>query len=321
MQDLSTQLTTAISVRSEHRMELSNVDIPQSLLGASFVVRRGNLDVEFALPGAEDIDKPASNPRLRLTGSHRDGDPAKNVYEVNRVILRVAVPGTLELPLEAPDKDPVAFERMYAVVEKTAPIAQQVLNEWTRTIRWTSRNAWIGRPPHDAPGWQGSLHAAEDGRRLVGTGSATATVRWTLVKEAAWTAARRAMAASEPSPLWWDLALEGTWHLGCGDLRRCVIDTAVACEVYLKTKVLDALPTAQRGLKTHLKRANISVFRERLFPDLVPFSQQSTWDGIKGTLGELFQVRNDLMHNGQRELRAEDCRRFSEATHSLLAIK
>lgn len=312
--------TTPTRVRSEHRIEVTNVEIPEALLGASFRVEREGHLVELALPGAGDIGTPTENPRLTLTSSHADGDPAKNGYSVSRVLVRVPSQEPLNLPQDAPSEDPIAFKAMYAVVEKNAPVAELLLSEWMRIIRWKSLNAWVGRPADKSTGWRGSLYEGDSSRRLVGTGSHTIKARWTLVTEVAWRAAAQAMDGREPSPLWFDLALDGEWHGDCGDLRRCVIDTAVACEVYLKSKVLDSLPLGRPGLKAHLTRTPVSTFRDRLFPDLVPFSQHAAWQNIKGTIAELFTARNDLMHDGHRVLVAHECRRYRDAARTLLTM-
>jgi hypothetical protein len=304
----------------EHRIEVSNVDIPPALLGARFSVERDGRLVDLLLPSVDDIGKPEGNPRLQLTGSHTDGDPAKNSYSVSRILFRIPTTGALDLPEHEPQNDSLGFKTMFAVVEETAPIAHAVFNEWTRVIRWKCLNAWLARPEDESSGWRGSLHDADTSERLLGTGSHTSTARWTKISVDAWIEAKQSMQDAVPSPIWFDLALDGQWHRDRGDLRRAVIDTAVACEVFLKSKVLDSLPLARAGLKAHLERASVSVFRERLFPEIIPFGKHSTWDGIKNTLGELFTARNGLMHNGHRELLANDCQRFCAAAQTLLTM-
>jgi len=309
------------NVYSEHRIEVSNVDIPQALLGAQFSVDRAGFIVELILPGVDDIGRPEGNPRLELTGSHSDGDPAKNSYSVGRILMRIPAAAGLELPVREPGNDQEAFKPMFGVVEKAAPVARSVFNEWTRVIRWKSLNAWVARPHDETSGWQGSLHDANTSERLLGTGSETITARWTQISPDAWTAAKQSMQDDRVSPVWFDLVLDGQWHRDRGDLRRAVIDTAVGCEVFFKNRVLDSLPAAKAGLKAHLERASVSVFRERLFPEIVPFKEQSKWEGIKDTLGELFAARNDLMHNGgRRELLAASCQRFCDAARTLLTM-
>ena len=62
------------------------------------------------------------------------------------------------------------------------------------------------------------------------------------VTETDWANIERALSLGQSSPLFYQLYFDGIEHLDSGDLRRAVIDFAIACEVLLKTLLERRLP-------------------------------------------------------------------------------
>lgn len=309
-----------VGVWCEHLIEVSSVMIPHALLGATLAVVSNGLPVTLVLPGSETLGRPAGNPRLVQFRSHIDGDPSKNGYEVHRLQVKVAPGVSLDLPRLNPKDDKIAFDAMYAVVKATAPVAEKVFDDWTRIARWKHFNRWIGRPNLSPEGWRGRLHLSGSEELLLSTGSTTFRTTGGMLTVDGWAATVRSMVAGETSPLSVDLVLDGQWHLELGDVRRCIVDTAVGCEVYLRTKVLETIPAGKLGLRRHLERAPISTLRDKLFPDIIPFAKQTEWERIKGPLAELFEIRNALMHRGSIDIPVARCKVLCEGAATLLTL-
>jgi hypothetical protein len=109
-----------------------------------------------------------------------------------------------------------------------------------------------------------------------------------------------------------------------GDHRRALVDLSVACEVYLRTTVLNALPPGLLEEAVRLiEEANINQFLAHMFPALLTDGARQTYKKtLKKDLTSLFARRNKLMHVAAVDGADHDtCVRFQQALEALFLLE
>ena len=108
------------------------------------------------------------------------------------------------------------------------------------------------------------------------------------------------------------------------DFRRAIVDLCMACEVFLRTAVVGALPTGvQKEAVRLIEEANINQFITHLFPALLADGARELYaTSIKKVLSTLFDKRNKLMHVASQDgVNRETCEKFLEAVNTLFRLE
>lgn len=100
------------------------------------------------------------------------------------------------------------------------------------------------------------------------------------------------------------------------------MDTAIACETYLRTMVLATLPTElARSVRNQIDEASISQYVNHLFPEILDDAGKEKFKQLKKEINSLFSKRNDLFHRGDSSAAtADNCRRFLDRLNDLFAL-
>jgi hypothetical protein len=112
-------------------------------------------------------------------------------------------------------------------------------------------------------------------------------------------------------------------HLSHGELQRSVVDLAVACETFIRRKVMEKIPYGlMEAITKYIDEANIRLVLDHFFPDTLTDDDKKLLKNINSRLHQLFDVRNRILHSGQKEdLTAAECNKYLEATEKLIRIR
>jgi hypothetical protein len=215
----------------------------------------------------------------------------------------------VELAPDAPIDYPVGFVnetlptddrfRLHDVGQQFISQSERALETFFQVARWQSRRCGIGRAARERTSVGIELVERADATRLYKDGgTAHASPRQVLNVEA-WEEAVRALRDGVRPPIYWDLLLEAEWQLKLGDLRRTVADTAMACELFIQTKVSRSLPRKIRSsVRALVERTNAGSMRDKLFGDTLTLSQQADWPELRKKIQQIADRRNVLLHRG-----------------------
>ena len=119
------------------------------------------------------------------------------------------------------------------------------------------------------------------------------------------------------------LLSESRHNADLGDLRRAIVDVSVACEVYLRSSVLGALPSGILAEAVmQIENANINQFVSHMFPALLTDEAKKEYKrSVKDELSSLFNRRNKLMHMAAMgDLTHERCMQYQKAVEALFGL-
>jgi hypothetical protein len=124
--------------------------------------------------------------------------------------------------------------------------------------------------------------------------------------------------------------LDAEDRMEMGDYRRALVDLAVACETFIRTTVLQSLPTElSKDLRDYIDQANISQYLNRFFPQVINQTARQQYNrkqygknDMPKELASLFSRRNDLLHSGKADgVDRKLCERLLKMTKDLLALE
>lgn len=112
-------------------------------------------------------------------------------------------------------------------------------------------------------------------------------------------------------------------HVKSGELQRGIVETAMGCEVFLRTLVAGSLsPALQPSISAYVDDANIRVVLEKFVPEVIATDRVEEFDAIKSKLHKLFDVRNSIVHKGRGEnLSRPQCEEFIEVATKLISLE
>ena len=108
------------------------------------------------------------------------------------------------------------------------------------------------------------------------------------------------------------------------DFRRALVDLCMACEVFLRSTVVDALPLGvQEDAVRLIEEANINQFISHLYPALLTDAAREQYKrSIKDDLQSLFSRRNKLMHVAELEgVNRQTCEKYQKAVDALFRLE
>ena len=129
-----------------------------------------------------------------------------------------------------------------------------------------------------------------------------------------------ALISGEESPLYFNTFFDGIEHKKIGDFQRAVVDFAVACEVFMRTKVMNKIPLElMSSMKDYIDEANIRIVLTKFFPNLLSAGGQLEYKKILSNLHQLFDNRNQILHSGNLPgLSEQQIKKFQESTNHLI---
>jgi hypothetical protein len=202
------------------------------------------------------------------------------------------------------------------ICEENSRTAIEAYEYWLSVLRWSTKSFRIGRTAvvDNASGWNPTLCAVNHNKR-VWSGSASRVYKAEAVHRLRieeWEAVDTILAEGKEVPPHIVLLQDAQEYNYRRDHRRSMIDIAIACEVFLRSRVLFALPNGiSASIITSIESTNISQFVSKFFPEILTETGQTKYRPLVKELTSLFDARNKIMHmdNHERATSAQ-CERF-----------
>jgi hypothetical protein len=195
---------------------------------------------------------------------------------------------------------------------------------WLAVLRWKTGDHQIGREATvgNAVGQSPRLHTV-DTEKAVWVSMAVINFgasHKTTLKE--WEACEVALQNNEKVPEHIILLQDGQENHQRLDYRRSLIDIAIACEIYLRFKVLSSMPESLLpSLRVAIESMNINQYATKFFPEILDTDGKAAYRKINKGLASLFDLRNKIMHmhNNERAT-SEQCVRFIDLAKDLFQL-
>lgn len=211
------------------------------------------------------------------------------------------------------------------ICNANAKLAIEAYEYWLSVLRWSTKSYRIGRSAvvGNASGWSPTLCAVERDKRVWCAPVCLRIEGEHRTKSEEWGIASAMLREGKEIPSHIALLQDAQEYCRRRDYRRSMIDIAIACEIFLRSSVLSALPKGiSPTIMTSIESMNISQFVSKFFPDLLNADMKSKFKSLKEELTSLFDARNKIMHmdNNDRST-SEQCKRFLILADKLFDLK
>jgi len=202
--------------------------------------------------------------------------------------------------------------------------ADDAFDWWIRILRWKSGNGSIARPEIHGlhSGWGTHLLDSATKHRFWRSGITLNIYLGGAITLKIWQDVEATIKQGQESPVYVDLMFDGIEQLKVGNLQQSVVQLAVACEAFMRTRLMQNLP---KGLPAtivkYIDEASISKVQDYFFKDTLDNEQKKVLKSINSRLHQLFNARNTILHSGRKtDLTSADCQQYVGATKKLIAI-
>lgn len=319
-------------LKSWNRFLTRHFAVLPDLLGKQHAFPFEGASILLTLPNFDQVDSDNGSHDVASISSRRATDNEPLEIAVHKVDVEVTADFTYPIPTDALTRHPNALDlfsedqqrQLEDAANKHQQRAEEAFHYWVRIMRWVCDDYRIAR--EDVSGfhsggrtylldeatdhrvWSQSLMFRVPGRRRVnGT---------------EWAAAQETLADGKQPPVYIERKHDAQAQLETGEYRRALIDTAVACETYLRTIVIRHLPESlNTRLLEYIEEGNISQFINKFVAEFLDEAGNQQFGRLKSDLFSLFDRRNKLMHLGStQDVNHDVCQRFVGVMEKLLAI-
>ena len=331
-----------VELTSWSRFDTPNLEIAPALLGQSHVFTFDGHRIEISLPSADRLagfkdagDDPLVDRRISVVGWRKqDGWRQPQEIAVHDVGVICNIRGRTSIPEEA-RTTPITHEHFSEEQKKHldklatdyGDLAYRAFDLWIRTLRWKADSYRIGTPEVSgvkATGWQSEIREKDSPNRFWKSGQYITLFVGKPVTGEVWNKVSEALNAEESPPIFYDLLYSAMARLERGDLRLTIIDAAVAAETFMRTAVQASLSAGlDASLEGYSKDTSIRQIVNKFFPKCLYTEQEDIYKKtIMSKLHKLFDDRNSIMHQGQKEgLTESRCQKIISSVRELMALE
>lgn len=260
-----------------------NLSIEPRLVGNQHEFLSGAYRICVAIPSTKHIGtQPGRGTRLWFDHYTKIGGKTKPLQlwvESVDVIVKGADEVSLaaEVLRRAPNQTELIpkaqQEKLSRLVVEIGAIAERSFDLWLRTLRWKSWNSSFGRPEisgHEG-GWPTCLIAQPNMERIWIGPIIFQAKGSKLVTSAIWGDVALALETGCQPPLFVDLLMDSIEHVKSGELQRGIVETAMGCEVFLRTLVAGSLSSClQPSISKYVDDANIRTVLDNWCQGFLP---------------------------------------------------
>jgi len=89
-------------------------------------------------------------------------------------------------------------------------------------------------------------------------------------------------------------------QLKVGNLQQSVVQLPVACEAFMRTRVMHNLPKSLPAtIVKYIDEASISKVQDHFFKDTLDNGQKKVLESINSRLHQIFAARNTILRSGR----------------------
>lgn len=322
-----------MKLHSWNRFITRALAVPTSLMGRALSFEHNGLQVTIKLPPVEKVSDVHDEDAIAWRGSW-NVNTGETIYFVIRSV-DVCVEATTEVPIpsEVLERQPNAYaligdeqqKTLNSIAKACSAQSQSAFEYWISLLRWVSGSHKICRHVSvgNSSGWSTYLLDVAT-EKPVWIHSQTIVVEgYDTITDAVWEKVTQLAVAGESPPIYSILHSDALDCIDNADYRRAIVDLSVACEVFLRSRVIASLPSGTSDQVSRLiEEANINQLVTRLFPELLDQKTGERYKkNIKDHLSSLFAVRNKLMHVAELDgATLKNCRRYANSARELFAL-
>lgn len=330
-----------INIRSWRRYLTRNLTVVPELLGLSheFAFRNGQVKIE--LPSADNLPKEITDESIMKSRDsivtirsfrEENGRKIPIALSIKSVDVQVDLGEVVTLPEEVLTRQPnpvdLLSKEQQTQLDKTmnshTDFADEAFDRWIRILRWKSDNGSIARPEIHGldSGWGTHLLDSATKRRFWRSGVTVTVYLDHAITLQIWHDVEATIKQGQESPVYVDLMFDGIEQLKVGNLQQSVVHLAVACEAFMRTRVMQNLPKGLTpAVEKYIKEARIKEILDHFLKDTLDDEQNKVFRKIKPSLRQLFKARNTILHSGhKKDLTSVDCQQYIQATKKLIAL-
>lgn len=323
-----------MELQSWNRFKTSSLTVEPALLGCSITFAHAGSPVSIKLPSLDRVGDRFDERALASPGAENARTGEVLHYYVHAVDVTTDCQAEVALPEVVLQRTPNAFDhieasmqdRLNAISGKASANASSAFEYWIGLVRWLTGFHRIGRELRvgNDSGWGTYLQDRATAKPVWRPGMTVSIARAEVVTANHWQKVQLHAASGEDPPMHLTLLADAKHCIDLGDYRRALVDLSIACEVYLRTTVLNALPEGVLAEAIRLiEEANINQFVTHMFPALLSDLARTAYQkSIKKDLDSLFAKRNKLMHVAVvAGADSQACERYRAALESLFALE
>ena len=321
-----------MNLQSWNRFLTDAFQVVPDVMGATHRFIFDGSAIEVTLPSEERAAPSSKRDQVASAGPI---DPTTNkpkYYSVAKVDVAAHLNCSVVLPSQILNVPPTAFdlvtddtkEILKTEIQKHGELAIRAFNHWISIVQWVAADFRIGRGRFNSvqSGWGTHMQEVGSLKTVWVEGGAFKVPLHSTITVEHWREIDVKLQAGSTPPIHTVLRLEAEYFFSLRDFRRSLMDTAIACETFLRSKVLTTIPAGLMPMQLdQIEKANIAQYVNQLFPEILDVEAGKKYDKIKPELNSLFAKRNDLFHRGNREAAtAENCLRFLGELRKLFTL-
>ncbi|MEM5342408.1 hypothetical protein [Paraburkholderia azotifigens] len=324
--------TREIKLESWDRFATPNLDVEYHLVGQSHVFPYMGATVTLSLPEHERIAEGRDAGYVHEWQMVDEQQIPQKVF-VHQVDVCVQRGHCITLPAEVLSRAPKAFDlieaddqkRLDTIVGEANDIASNAFEYWLSIMRWKSGNYRIGRPgiPDNSTGWSTYLRESVSLARVWIAPNIIAVSASDPVTRDEWESVRSALEICQEVPIHLKFFDDAQESFSRHEFRRSIIDLAIACEVFMRTLVLQRLPPdLDPDVRAMVEDANINQYMRKFVPNALTEEGKRRLKALASAqLESMFAARNKIMHMAKEDrATGENCLRFIRAVETLFEI-
>jgi hypothetical protein len=307
--------------------------VPPTLMGRSHSFDWNGSTVTIKLPSIEKVGNIHNEDARAYRGSWNSNTDETIYFVIRSVDVCVEASPDVAVPDEVLKHNPNAYELIDEEVQKTLNLvaetcsaqSQAAFEYWISLLRWVSGSHKICRHVSvgNSSGWSTYLLDRATEKEVWIHNQTIVVQGYRTITEAVWDKVSMLARAKEKPPIYSILYGDALDCIDDADYRRALVDLSVACEVFLRSRVIASLPPGTSEQVSRLiEEANINQLVAHLFPALLAQEAGERFKKkIKEDLSSLFARRNKLMHVAELHgATLENCRRYANAAQELFGL-
>jgi hypothetical protein len=305
------------------------LSVKPELLGWSHEFAFTGARIKITLPGLDRVTERSDDYALVTPGSRKASDGTVLEFDVHRVNVTADLRRVAVVAPESLERPPVLYElyeeperqRMKELCYEHRKCSEAAFKYWLSILRWKLDDFRIGRSVllKSESGWGTYLHD-EESNHPVWISNGVFVVEGRRVADAnEWRAVELYLQTEKPPPIYASMRYDAQESLYHRDYRKSLIELAMACELFLRQKVLQCLPEKlSPTLVETIEELNINQYVSKHFRAILSEEGKGEFGRLSKELSSLFRKRNKLLHMGEIEpATRENCDRFLEITRRL----
>jgi hypothetical protein len=334
-----------ISAKSWNRFIVHNFTVLPELMGEQHEFQFQEHDIAVRLPTMENADRDSRFDSVARIMSwrkyneesspfaykHNDEIVEPIEFSVEKVDVEIEIPGMISVPNESLINPPNQYEHLTSEQTQTLKklssehslLSKNAFSYWLEIIRWSTGNALIGHEifQNRYREWSTRIfEAASDHHVWAGESTFLVTETKPVTKDH-WMLAESRLKSGDAIPMHIQFIINAEQSARNSFYEKAIIETAMACETYLRYTVLGYMPKKlQQDIVGYIESANINQYSSHFFKNLVATESEKEYSKLRKDIDSLISKRNSYLHMGKYDSHNTNCYRYIDSIKKLFDL-